>query len=418
MSPPGPLAGLLLTAALGVYLYRNGAAVWPYLERTPGDFGNYFRAASELLGGRSPFLPHFDYPPLLAFLLTPFATLGLYGARVAWFFASHACLLGAALLFVRPAGNDRAAWIAVAAVWALSGTVAENLALGQIQPFLLLLLAAASRFDGEHPSRAAAALGLATALKLWPGLLLVRFLAGWSLRPLSVGIAVAALGIFVPLAALRLLWPPPHLPTRGGYWLGTPASLNFSLPALALRASDPERVTDAPPPLSWQQGNNPEIFALAPERRRLSAAVSVATLAVGLLAIGLAARRGLARGGEENGPWILAALTALATLASPISWYHYQIFQLPGLALLAAAFVRRRSWMALAALVALAMGLTRQEVRHFFLGAGTAGEILTAGAVVVGCNVLLVGWLVWAIGSTRLPANNQGSRSAQRGLMQ
>lgn len=183
-----------------------------------------------------------------------------------------------------------------------------------------------------------------------------------------------------------------------GYWLGTPASLNFSLPALALRATDPELAAGAPPPLSWQTGNNLDYLDLSPARRRLSVGVSLAALALGLAAIGTAAARARRAEGGSRGPWILAALASLAVLASPVSWFHYQIFALPGLALLAAAALRRRSGLALAGVAALATGLTRAEVREAVWGPGTAERVLAAGAVVVACNILLIAWLVAEIG--------------------
>jgi hypothetical protein len=224
--PVSPGAWLAAGLALGVYLYRNGVAVWPYLFTTGGDFTNYHRAAAAVLQGESPFtLAGFDYPPLVALLMLPLAGLPLDAARVAWFFASHLCLLGAAVLLFRPLGRDRAALLALAALWALSGTVQENLALGQIQPLLLLLLAFAFREDASHPGRSAAALGLAAGLKVWPGLLLFADLEPRRLRALLLGLGVAALAVALPLLTLLTCCAPPIFPpARITGWARRPRS--------------------------------------------------------------------------------------------------------------------------------------------------------------------------------------------------
>jgi hypothetical protein len=56
----------------------------------------------------------------------------------------------------------------------------------------------------------------------------------------------------------------------------------------------------------------------------------------------------------------MAAAVSLALLASPISWYHYQLLQLPGLALLARRWASRP--VRLLGLAALAAGLTWTQV--------------------------------------------------------
>lgn len=371
-----------LGALLALYLYRTVRVVWPYLFRDGGDFEGYFRAAGEMLAGRSPFLDRFDYPPLVAFLALPLHPLGLDGARVAWFVLSQGSLLGSAWALYLALGRDRAAAWTVAALWAGAGTLQENLALGQVHPLLLLLFALAwlreSHGPGAAPAGAALALGLAAGLKIWPGLLLAGFLGRERRRALAVGLGMAALAVALPLGLIAALLPPPHLPTRSDYWMGTPAFLNTSLPALALRATEPGLRMDAPPPSDWIAGNSSETYRLPPERRRLSVAVSLGTLVLGLAAIALR------RPGRLP---LLAALTALATLASPLSWYHYQIFQLPALALLAAPAIREgRPWR-LAGFALLAFALTRIEARAFLLGEGTTGEILGTGAAIAALHL-------------------------------
>jgi alpha-1,2-mannosyltransferase len=307
------------------------------LDRFGADFRNYYDAAVHLLAGLSPYdVKGFDYPPLTALIAVPVAWLPYPEARVVWLLANWSCLVAAGFLLVRILGGDRAAVLAVAACWALCGTVAENLVLGQVNPLLLLLVVLAwwgvSRGRGGV---AAVAIGLATALKLWPGVLLIALAALHWRR--------AAAGLMAALALVALSWlpflalPPPHSPARADYWLGTPALLNLSLPAVALRLADPP----APGkilPLSWRNGNDPLAFKLPARQAALSAGLAGLLLALGA-AVLLWAERGAGGEGELSA---MAAAVSLALLASPISWYHYQLLQLPGLALLARRWARSR----------------------------------------------------------------------------
>ncbi|HSS78290.1 MAG TPA: hypothetical protein VLV54_16290, partial [Thermoanaerobaculia bacterium] len=75
------------------------------------------------------------------------------------------------------------------------------------------------------------------------------------------------------------------------------------------------------------------------------------------------------RSGEGDSSMMaaMAAATSLALVASPICWYHYQLLQLPGLALLARRWADRpapRPWWLtrLLGLAALAAGLTWTQV--------------------------------------------------------
>jgi hypothetical protein len=418
-----PLAARLqasfgLAAVLGLWVWLDGVRVWPHLFRSAGDFGYQYTAAAALLAGASPYSsPWYDYPPLPPLALVPFALLPLDAARIAWFFAGHACLLGAALLLVRPLGGHRAAAATVAGVWLLAGTVQENLALGQWNPVLLLLVVLALRWDGSRPARSAAVLGLAAALKIWPGLLLAADLSRRRGRALAAGLAAAAAGVVLPVLALALLTGPPYRPTHGTYWMGSPHPLNFSLPAAVLRASyGPADPVLHGVPLDWELGNNTSELRLAPGRRALSVAVSLAVLAGGL---GVLALRALTpvpspisppspgRGAPppicnpRDGALLLAALVALALVAAPLAWYHYQLLQLPGFALLAAPRLRSRAVLPLLGLAALLAGLTRTQFYASLaraLGAGELAALQTSGWIVPLLGLLLFGLLVRELG--------------------
>jgi hypothetical protein len=357
-----------LTAGLiGVFLYRSLWLPLSVLGRYDADFRHYYAAAVHLLAGRSPYeLKGFDYPPLTPLIVQPVAWLPYPEAREVWLVANWLCLAAAGFLLVRILGSDRTALLAVAALWALSGTVAENMVLGQVNPLLLFLVALAWwGMSRDRGGVAAVAIGLATALKLWPGVLLIA-LAAFHWRRAAAGFAAAL--AFVALSWLPFLWlPAPHSPARADYWLGTPALLNFSIPAVALRLADPPTPGQTMP-LSWRNGNDPLAFRLPPNQAVISAALSGAILALGGCVLLWAARTGV-RGGDGETPMLaaLAAATSLALVASPISWYHYQLLQLPGLALLARRWADRpasRSWWLtrFLGLATLAAGLTWTQV--------------------------------------------------------
>jgi hypothetical protein len=202
--------------------------------------------------------------------------------------------------------------------------------------------------------------------------------------------------VALPLILIAVFLPPPHLPHGTGYWMGTPASLNVSLPALALRLSYP---LSGPVPEDWIAGNTVAGLHLGAGRKALSIGVSLITLLIGLAAVWLRARR---RGWD--GRFGLAALAALAILASPIAWYHYQLLQLPGLALLAVSYLRRRAVLPLAGLALLAAGLTSRTVRDFLLSGGGTASVLLYGAVIVLFGTILFVLLLKEIRPSPSPA--------------
>ncbi|HUK12967.1 MAG TPA: glycosyltransferase family 87 protein [Thermoanaerobaculaceae bacterium] len=374
--PGAAAAGLGAAACAAVYLARNLVLALPYLRGGPSDFTNYYLAARALLAGRSPFsAPNFDYPALLALLVAPVAWLPEPAARLAWFGLGHACLLAAALLAWRRLGGDRAALVAVAAVWGLGGTIAENLVLGQVNPLLLLLLVGAGSRGWAGRPRGGAVLGVATALKLWPAVALLKDALARRWRAVAAGVLVGGALLAVPWAAVALLLPPPHTPPRAGYWMGTPALLNASVPAVALRLLDPP-TAGRPLPRHWVFGNDPGQTALPSAGAAAGVAAAAAVLAAGVL---LLRRRAAAAGAaDEDEPAALAALVALALLAAPISWYHYQLLNFPGIALLASRWLRARRRAALAGLAAILVAATWSHV--LFVGAYVAHFGWTAAA--------------------------------------
>lgn len=379
-SPPRPLVAALLTAVIVLYLVLQGWAPVRFLLETGdpsgGDFGNYHAAARAIAAGHSPYTVHnFDYPPLLALVALPLAPFALEDARWIWLGLSQLALLAAAGLTWRAAGGSGRAATFVVLLWCLGGTVQENLVLGQIHPLMMALLAGALVLAGRSSPRDArrtgALIGVAAALKLWPGVLLGQLVLRRKGRAVVVGATTALLLVAGPLLLFAVTLPPPTLPASAGYWMGSPAPLNVSVPANVLRLVDrPDGGPTDRMPHSWRWGDNPKALRLPADRARLSALVSLLCLAAGAWLLARALRRA-----PPDDPRTdrlgLAALTALALLASPISWYHYQLFQLPGLALLGSEIARspegggaRRRGPALGAWALLVVVLTRTQ--HLF----------------------------------------------------
>ena len=388
---------LLLAAFAAAYLAHQ--VLWParHLPRLTGDVANYLAAARALAAGGSPFAVHgFDYPPLLAFLVLPLAPLDDLAARWVWFAVGQAALVVAAWATWRAAGGGREAALAVAATWALGGTAAVNLAIGQSTPLLVAAIAVALALLPRRPGAAAAWVGAAAALKLWPGLLLAAWLARPWRRGLVVGAAVTVLLVAGPIAWLAATERQPALPASSGYWAGTPAPLNASLPATVLRALDPPAPGE-PLPLTWTSGDSTAALLPAPWKRRV--AVGVGTLFV--LVAGGALLAPFLRGGAAA-PSVLAvaALASVAVVASPIGWYHYQLAHFPAIALLAAAYLAERRWRALAAFGALALlathpewlGFGRYAARHGWTAADPVW-LYAATSLPTAAGIALVAWL-------------------------
>lgn len=401
-----------LTLGLGflaVYLALNVGVPWPHLARTGGDFEVYHRAAGAIVEGQSPFQVHrFDYPPLLAFVLAPTALLSLTHARIAWFVLSQVCLVGAAWGTWRLLGGTRRALLIVGVLWCAGGTVQENLVLGQVSPLLLLLVVLGLVEYRRRAGRAAVLWGLAAALKVWPAVLLLAFVLRREWRGLLAGIASAAFLVLLPLGGIAVFLGPPYLPTSQGYWLGTPAVLNDSLPATALRLADPPTPGE-PLPDAWVRGNNPEELELSPRDAALSAGVSVVLLALTVVAVGLGTSLRPAADPDPTAQGLtLAALLAATVLASPIAWYHYQLFQFPGLALLAATLVEKKRLWALVGLALVGLGLTRSQslafgpyVEAYGLTAANPPLLWLTLTLVPTLNLVFVVWLLREAGVRR-----------------
>jgi hypothetical protein len=119
---------------------------------------------------------------------------------------------------------------------------------------------------------------------------------------------------------------------------------------VVLRLLDPPH-RPYPLPHDWEAGTDLEHFQMPLSSRIAALATSMLTLSVGLFAMCRAFRWRLT---DEQVPWAMSALVALALAASPVGWTHYQVLQYPGVALLLAYLWRRRQWLQLSLALLLA----------------------------------------------------------------
>lgn len=203
-----------LVAALAILLAMDYARVWSITNNH--DFAVFYQAAERLREGQDIYqdLDTFQqaietgsfvlkdpqtvwpyaYPPLAAVILSPLTWLPYPWAAAAWTVANLLFLwVGCALIVL---GTGRATWMMIAAVLLLlirffPATVALRLGQMEVAQFLLIALALWA-LTGQRERLAGISLGLATALKFFPGALLGFLLWKRRWRPAAWGIGLAA----------------------------------------------------------------------------------------------------------------------------------------------------------------------------------------------------------------------------------
>jgi hypothetical protein len=216
------LAGAALAVAVAVVKARSR----PNLDGLFNDFYDYWAAGRILDRGGSPYDPHlmshvltsagvhsvvggaYSYPLLLAELARPLAALPPGLAAALFTAGSLAALwLGVALLLTPLRRATSAQLLGLATAAALFAPVVGTLYFGQVNLYLLPLLALALR-----GVRAEAGIAVATAVKLYPGATAMAFVARGrrGVRPLLLTVA-AVLALSLLPNALAGVWP-----ARGG----------------------------------------------------------------------------------------------------------------------------------------------------------------------------------------------------------
>ena len=303
------------------------------------------------------------WPPFSALALAPFALLARVDLRLSkalWAALSLACLVWSVCRV--PSQRRWAVGWALAAVAVPLHRNFEDLNINCV--LLALTLAAVVALDRGREQRATSWIGVATALKAFPGLLLGYFAYRRRWRAMALGGAVAGgltLGALLPYGL------------GGGAWDGLRDWLALS----------------APGNWSWSGESNQSLAALV---ARLHGP-PLLLVALDLLCLG-AALMVLYRHREESGTALpdVAAVTMAAVLLSPIAHTHYFLLALPAwVAVLQQppARERRRAWIALrlAAGVATSGALTvwSLALRHTLL----THSIYTWGALLLLCLLVL-----------------------------
>ena len=283
--------------ALAACLYA--AVVIPLSIHKGGDFTSELGQSERLLRGLPPFgaadpALGVPWPPFGAAALIPFALvarMSLPLAKALWAAASIGCIWGA-LRWTAQRSWYRALF-AVGAVAVPLQTNFEHLNIGAV--LLALVTLAIADLESDREARAGVAIGIATALKAFPGLVLVYFAAQRRWRALAAGTAVSGSLTLLALAPLGVSgaitgvrdWLSLGLEH---HWNMQP-SANQSLEAMLARLEVP----------------NPGGVGL----------IVVGTM-IAVTVVAVAWKAPLAR----DIPLGVGAFTVLAVLASPIAWVH------------------------------------------------------------------------------------------------
>ncbi|HWG99021.1 MAG TPA: glycosyltransferase 87 family protein, partial [Pilimelia sp.] len=283
----------------------------------------------DFLLGSSPY--GFTYPPFAGLLMVPLAYLPWHAAIAVHAAATVACLLAVLWWLVAPLARRRGRrpWVAVGVAAALAAAfepVRETLLFGQVNAFMLALVAADVCLLLARGSRwAGVGIGLATAVKLTPGIFLLYLLVTgrWRAALTAVGAAAGATllaGAVAPDAS-REFW------TSAVWNTSRVGALDYvsnqSLLGVLARI-EPAR----PDRLLW-----------------------LVLVAVVLAVWAWRARAAVARGDELAG---FALTGVVGCLVSPVTWVHHLVWLLPALVLLADAGLRARPGAPRAGLLAAA----------------------------------------------------------------
>lgn len=373
----GPAPARTLRAAVLLVLALLEVALASRLAVEHGDFDVrvYDGAVSSWLHGGSLYdfglgSRHlgFTYPPFAALCMSPMALLPLGAVVVLNRLAVVAAVVVCSAVVVRELPRLRAhgqAFVVALLVPALFvlQPVRDTFTFGQVNVLLAALVLIDLRALGRGSRWAGAGIGLATAIKLTPGLFVVFLLVAGRRRPAVTAVATAVLATLLAAAVSPA--------TSWSYWTdvlfdssrvgSVDSATNQSLAGLLARLLNTGRL-----PMVW---------------------VPLVLLLV-VWALGRARSLWLV---EER----LAAFTVVglaAVLASPISWVHHLWWVAPGLVLVVDSGLRRRSRLVVTAAGALAVlyasglpDIARAPAGHHHSWSAVLGE----NAYAVGCLALL-----------------------------
>lgn len=308
---PGSWALQLLLVLL-VLALAEAPVAWRYLIAWPGDQWQvdvevYREAARSVVYGRpiyeqmteAPQLLPFTYPPFAALLALPLAALPFVVVGWTWTALQVAATYATVLIVFRALLERAGRWrflagAVVTAPMLWLHPVADGVRFGQVNAFIVL--ACAADLVVRRPRWARGALvGLAVAVKLTPGVLLVHLL--WSRQWRTAATAVGAAAIV----------------TVGAFVVLPEASLAFWGGAL----SDSNRL--GPNMGTSNQSLRGFLLRLGPDG--VAGTALWVVLALAAAAAGLTVARRAHRAGDPVSE--VAAMGLVAVLCSPVSWIHH-----------------------------------------------------------------------------------------------
>jgi hypothetical protein len=265
-----------------------------------GDLRVEMGVAKHWLTGTPLYLANPDtgvhWPPFAIFAVVPFALLGRIATRLAqaaWTVSSAAALAWVVLACGRRWGW-RTALLAVFAVGKPLQANFERLNLGVL--LLALITAAAIDLEENHESRAAIWIGLASALKMFPALLILYLAMRRRWRAAGIAAAVAIACTVLPM----LRYGPAGAFDTISHWL-------------ALSRASPQAGELRGQMLAGMATGLGGSFALA-------IALQIAVVAIVLMALSRPA---------SDAPAGVGLVTQLAVLLSPIGHFHYEVLAIP-----------------------------------------------------------------------------------------
>ncbi|MGB8646321.1 MAG: glycosyltransferase family 87 protein [Anaerolineae bacterium] len=203
--------GVLITA---IAIYYLVAVVLPLRSTTLGDFATYYVTGGIYLQGgdfydadqlqafndQHHILPGkigpLSYPPAAVVMYAPIALLTWSQAKLVWLVLSYAFLVAAAVLLwlaLRQSSAQPASPIWLALMLLYSQSLQHSLEFGQVGPLFIFLFAAALwGWTNRRATSTGAAIVIATAFKIFPGIYLAYFLWRRAWRNLIQTIAIGA----------------------------------------------------------------------------------------------------------------------------------------------------------------------------------------------------------------------------------
>ncbi|MEP6963017.1 MAG: glycosyltransferase family 87 protein, partial [Acidobacteriota bacterium] len=162
-----------------------GLLVWALNRPVPPDFPVYWRGANNFFSGQAPMYGDasgatwpmtYRYPPFFLFLIRPFSFIPMeLGAKI-FALLEWAAVGAASWLAVRTWDLRFTTWTTVATLVLLGPHLLWSLKSGNVQGLLVAASLMALLWAEKRPAWAGALIALAIAIKMWPAVLLPRFL--------------------------------------------------------------------------------------------------------------------------------------------------------------------------------------------------------------------------------------------------